>query len=559
MPVANARTIAAFLIGVAIVAAGCAFAWAYVAAEDQVYFWDNAGYFDRFGYFGDRFARGDWGWVREAAYTIVFEEYNVSSIVPLLPLHALFGDSRTVYIVGLVALYLAPTWLVAATTSELARSGRLLAPTRLPLWQLTAAALYWPLWAPTLRGLPDVAGLIPLGLATILVLKPQIARAAPVRAGLAAGVLTWGAFILRRWYAYASASLLVLAGLFAAAAIVRDKEGRAETVRSAVFFFGACGAAMAALALLQLPIVREILGTSYATAYGGYQQPFLAQVGALYERFGPIVTIGALAGVVRAGLERAWRPLFLFACAIATFVFFSRTHAPSIHHTLPVAFFLFPVFVHGVAWPFEALKRPQLVWIAPALMALSFAAVFSPEARARLGPAGFMAPALETYPLRIENLDAYQRLIADVKARLGPEDQIAVFASSINLADAMLAAMDTEIAPHMASPSQIDTRDGFSLAPIEQRFVVVTDAPVLHVAPEGQRVISIPNTMIRSGSGFGAAYEQVLGPYALAGGVTAYVYERRAPLADADRAALIEEFRRHYPDWVEGDNWIGPP
>ena len=64
--------------------------------------------------------------------------------------------------------------------------------------------------------------------------------------------------------------------------------------------------------------------------------------------------------------------------------------------------------------------------------------------------------------------------------------------------------------------------------------------------------------LIRSEGEFGAGYRRIRGPYVLADGATAYIYERERPLSDEERQSLIAKFLTIYPNWVVLADGVGP-
>jgi hypothetical protein len=546
---------------IALVAAGLvaalAFSVAYVGAEHTIYTWDYAGFFNLFREYGQRFSTADWTWIRSVVDGVRYADYNPSSIVPLLPVYGLFGGTRAVYIAALVGMYLIPAAILAAATAKTAMQTPVQDP-RLPAWILVSALVYWPLWVPTLRGFPDVAALLPLGAATLLLWEPGRLRERPVLLGMLIGLLVWLVFVLRRWYAYSCASLLFVAGAVALWRLLVNKHDRASRLRHEALLFGACGATMGLLLLAQWPIVRQILTTSYAAVYEAYSAPLARQFAEIFALAGPLVTVGVVAGTIRAVVMRQPRMLFLIACVVLSFVLFSRTQAPGLQHMLPWFFWLFPVFINGVSLLGRLSRYPGVIWLVPSCMALCFATVFIPGARASLAAAEMFWPPARIYPLKMERLESYQLLADDLLQRLAEDDRFTVFASSEDLADEMLIALDPVLGKKAILAGDVDQRDGLLKAALEARFAVVTSPVALHLPPEYQRLVSVPNQHILEGTGFGAGYERVAGPFRLAGDKDAYVYGRTRPLSTDDWTGIRDQFMEMYPAWRETPQGLTP-
>jgi hypothetical protein len=184
--------------------------------------------------------------------------------------------------------------------------------------------------------------------------------------------------------------------------------------------------------------------------------------------------------------------------------------------------------------------------------------VHAPPVRATLAAAEPVLPHQRYFPMRLEHIDAYRALAADLHALTNEDNRFAVFASGA-LADDMLTALDPALESRIAASGHVDTRDGFRMATAEARYAVVTEKPDLHLRPESQRVISIPNNQIISGQGMGAGYRRLRGPYVLANGARAFIYEHTHALSGAERQAVIAELRAYYPNWVERPIGFVPP
>ena len=269
--------VAAFApLGAAAVAA-VLFGSAYVSLEHPAYAWDWGRYFRIYRIFGGLAHEDPLGAAGALLGSIAGRDYNAASIVPLLPIYGIWGDSRSAYVAAILALYTVPACFLAAQLAK----GRGGDPVDRPkaLAVTLAALLFWPLWASALRGMPDVAGLIPLGIATMLLLRTGFMTRATPAQGLLLGLCLWSAFLLRRWYAYSILAVGMVAVGFAIAAVVRapnEERPALATTATVAFAIGALTLA-GCLAALQAPLVERILHTNYGDIYAAYQAPFVVQ------------------------------------------------------------------------------------------------------------------------------------------------------------------------------------------------------------------------------------------------------------------------------------------
>ncbi|GBQ04817.1 hypothetical protein [Acetobacter cerevisiae] len=528
----------------------------YLKHEDPAYYWDWGAYFDMYQNFGQT-VRHNNRWFARLLVTIRNDDYNLLPISFLAPLSIAFQTSRWAYIAGITIFYLIPAAAVTAICAAFCVTGNKNKNTALPgkagfAGLFLAALIFHHYWAPTLRGLPDIVGLIPLGLATLLLMRSKFLTQASWRTILCFALLAWLTFALRRWYAFSIVSMMVMASLMAALTLITQQD-RKKHFYHLVKAYAATGIVIVILlTILQHTLVHRILVTSYQEAYIAYQAPFMSQLNTVLYSIGPLYTLLFIVGIGLAIINRNQFVLFCASCAILTFVLFSRTQAPGIHHLLPIFFWMVVVsgytvlmlFAHLSGWTVKIGTAALLVY-----GALSWGIVFSPALSARLQPFHSTFPMERLFPLHVENMPEYTKLIAQIKAQTKNGEKFAVFSSGGELTTAVLFAFDHSLEPQLAWPSQIDARDHMLLAPLEAPLAIVTDQPITHLAPKDQQVITLPNDCIFNHHDFGTAYQQVAGPFVMSEGHKAYIYRRTRPLSDADIEWIQEQLNHSYPAW----------
>ncbi|TPK70115.1 hypothetical protein FJ930_19270 [Mesorhizobium sp. B2-4-15] len=524
---------------------------AYIALEEYVYYWDFVAYFNRFKQQGSLLVESPFNWLGQLGNSIATEDYGVAILAPLMPFHIILGDSRFVFIAGIVTVYLVPTALCMGRLSYLEAVSEKPSRAWPAVW--IAAFLYTPIWAPTLRGLPDVAGCLALTAATYLLWKSKFLTREPVASGISVGACLWLAFMLRRWYAYAAIGIAVSAALSCLLQICKDRDLAA--FRKAALGGGCAVFVISATALnYQLPLIGKILGTNYGDLYSGYRTIFINQLGEIASRLSLVNWLLILVGLLISVLRRNGFSLFSASAAVLTFLFFTRTQDPERHHSMPIFLWLFPAYAQAiVAIVSGSALRARWATVATAFVAgLAFMGTFFPVGRQLLSPISFVFAKEDTLPLRLDNLSEYRRLIADLFGKMKPEDRFSVFASGPILSDSLLFSLDANLLPHVGWICQVDSRDQFRPGALKSRYVVVTDRLVTHLQAGAQICITIPNQYILEGKGIGAAYKRIA-EYRLSGGVTAYLYEQVRPVSKSEVDALYGEFRKKYPDWTIPD------
>ncbi|TPN42683.1 MULTISPECIES: hypothetical protein [unclassified Mesorhizobium] len=521
----------------------------YVSLEEPVYYWDFVAYFNTFRHQGALLIDGPFQWLSQLATSIATDDYGSAILAPLMPIYVVFGGSRYAFVAGIVAVYLVPTVLLIARMSYLEATSETASPRAwLAVW--IAAFLYTPFWAPTLRGMPDIAGCLAITVATYFLWKSKVLTREPVISGICVGVCLWLAFMLRRWYAYAVIGIAVSAAFFCLLQIARDRSypsfGKAALGGLCAIFV------IAATSLnFQLPLIAKILGTSYGDLYSGYRTTFLIQLGEMGSRLSYVNWLLIFVGIYLSIVRRNGFSLLCAFASVLTFLIFIRTQDPERHHSLPMFLWLFPAYAQAIV---AIVSMPALKsrWSAAAIACaagFAFFGTFFPVGHQLLSPVGFVFAEEATLPLRLDNLPEYRRLIADLLGKMKAEDRFSVFASGAVLSDSLLFGLDPKLTPHVGWICQVDSRDRFRPEALKSRYVVVADRPVIHLQPGAQICVTLPNQNIVEGTGIGAAYKRVE-TYQLSGGLTGYLYEQVRPVSKAEVDALYSEFQKRYPNWT---------
>ena len=239
------------------------FVSAYVSAEHPAYAADFGSYWNQFRFFGQAFMES---WPEALALLrseIKSADYNSSAQILLLPFYWTLGGERVVYISAVVAIYLLPAAYVA---TRIARDGRTDAgpPAVLILF---AAWSFTPFWAPTLRGYVDIAGLVPLGLAALLLLKTDFLTRADRKTAICFGLLLWCPFLFRRWYAFSIIALLLTTFLIVVIKNTRREKPFWKISNDIVLNYGFAGSsALLAAIIFQPNLITRVYQTSYSDA-----------------------------------------------------------------------------------------------------------------------------------------------------------------------------------------------------------------------------------------------------------------------------------------------------
>lgn len=419
-----------------------------------------------------------------------------------------------------------------------------------------AFAAYPSAFAVAARGMPDVGGLVLAvcalrlaeRLARLLALRQGIdARIQPMtrRVAVALALTLYAMFAFRRWYAFAAAGIATMLTLeIAAIALRRGVRFRLKDAVAAV--------ALGALILLALmsPILVDWapnLGAhDYARAYAAYRKPpdvFLRELG---DWVGLIPALAAVAGAAflwtRSHDTRLLR-LTLGASAIAAALFL-RIQTPYVHHLDLIA----PAIVAPIAAPLMLAfaHRPQAALIGAAALG---AVTLSPLAAA-LNPKG-LAPIAGLPRAPRADLDELGRLKDWVDERERPDVKVCGLGSSYTFSGQLIGEL-WQLRPERGPSGSklnvtmpdVDTVDGPPGAALKDCAIIIVGDPVqTHLDPDYQQAVVLPSREMLAGQGIGAKFRRTGEVFHLENGVSAVVFERVAPLDDADIAALQARWR----------------
>ena len=545
------------LLPAALLAAG--FAIHYVHAEDPAYFWDYRGYWDAFKRYGHGFESDFTKTFYKYVQAVWVEEYNPTPITPLLPLEILLGATRAIYITCLVVGYLIPcaaaaAWLakrIRFDTSDPGGYGQ-------TLIFFALACVYPPFWSPTLRGFPDIIGLLPLTLASIVVIEAPNSRTHEIRRGILLGLLLWLPFLFRRWYAYAVISFLVsLVCLHVVEAISAAEFRSPCCLRKLLARYGSAAAVIAILiAGFQGKHAWQALSTNYAEVYSAYQVSTWEHLIRIWNYFGPVILGLTLIGMASSAyLDRRGKVHVVFlATNIAAFwILFTRVQIIEICHYLPIALWMFIFICRGVA----TLSAVTNQWFRAAALAIifllagmTFYGTYYPLRVFGTNVMSWVLPHDRIYALRLHNFDEYRQLVNDLLSQMAENDQVAVMSSSLVMADDLLDQLsDGKLHSRMIFSSHIDKRDHFASETLLAQYVVVCDPIQTHVKPTDQQVITVPAKLILAGKDIGKAYVRLPRSYTLSRGVKAFVFKKTRAFTIDEVQALFEQFYVSYPDW----------
>ena len=504
---------------------------------------------------------GNWPLLLSATAQSVTQDYSwAPAFVPGLLLALTEPMSRAIYTFAILALYAAPAALALAILArDCARRAGLTrdAPTMVLALGVAAVFVAYPAaMAVAARGMPDVGGLVLVvcalklaeRLARLLALRQGLgARVEPMtrRVAIALALTLYAMFAFRRWYAFAAAGIVVMLALeVASIALKRGAHFRRKDAVTA--------AAIGALTLLALlsPVLIDWapnLGAhDYAQTDAGYRKPPDAFLRELGDWVGLIPALVALAGAaflwVRSRDKRLLR-LTLGAAAVAG-VLFLRIQTPYIHHldliapaiVVPIAASLMLLFVRAPRLALLGVGALGAITLSPLAAGLDFSG---------------LAPIAGLPRAPRADLDELERLKDWVDERAQPDAKVCGLGSSYTFSGQLISEL-WQLRPKRSptgnklnvTMSDVDTVEGPPGASLKDCAVIIVGDPVqTHLDPNYQQAVVVPSREMLMGQGIGVKFHGTGEVFHLEKGVSAIVFERPAPLDDADIAAVLARWR----------------
>src|SRR5271165_2559565 len=445
------------------------------------------------------------------------------------------------------------------------------------------------------RGMPDVGGLVLTvcalrlaeRLARLLALpKGHDARVAPMtrRVALALALTMFAMFAFRRWYAFAAAGIaIVLAIEIASIALSKGARFRWKDAAAA--------AALGLLTLLALmsPVIVDWLPNlsahDYASAYAAYRKPLAVFLRELGDWVGLIPALAALAGAAflwARSRDRRLLRLTLGGMGVAAALFL-RIQTPYIHHLDLIAPAMVAPIAASLMLVFARAPRAALVALA-ALGALTLSPLAAALNPLRLAPIAGLPRAPRA------DLDELERLKNWGDERARPDAKVCGLGSSYTFSGQLIdelwqlhperetggnqtrhcerseaiqenvgrptfSGLLRRCAPRNDGDGPTSSQTGVKMPDVDEvegppaaglkdcAIIIVGDPVQTHLDPDHQQTVILPSREMLTGQGIGKKYRRTGEVFHLEKGVSAVVFERIAPLDDADIAALQSRWR----------------
>ncbi len=558
------------LLILALLVGGSVFVYFYVSAEKAFYVWDDYSYYH---FTSELYVQVQNSFGAGLHYLInsTNQDYNVYYALPLLIFFFIAGNSRQVYEVGLVVVYLIPFILVTGLIGRKLLENK----SRRVFWLVVGVAILLPtVWLPTLRGYPDTAAALAVALATLVYLKdPSLKRMGQL---ILFGILVGLAVLFRRHFAYTALSFFGASGVVALVQFAGEVRSQTEKalrhlLEKAVQLTMAVGFALLTLTVLNPQTVLKILFINYNSLYSSYLVSWGGELGWFLESFGWLPFGLAIMGLYLLWRNASRKPEALFFVSFGLFellfwVIYVRQI--STQYTLHLSMFVVVGLAAFLFYGWQALKTRVIPTVCRAATGLGvvllvinlFAGVVLPS-----GTVGANFFSGNWQPLERADYQQVINLAAYLDQQTSWEDPIYMVASSYRFNSATLLRAN-EVTVGAVAPTlnllitpDIDSRDFYPLDPLlEASLVVIIDPLEYHIAPDQQQVVKVVYDMFLQNQALAQDFAVLNPNFVIDAQTKAIVYKRVKPTT-VQTAFITLQMIQNYVKTKPGAqlDWVG--
>lgn len=544
------------------------FAYMYVRNESPIYIFDYSGYFENYKLMGNLFFTNIFEFFKMLWLSIREFDYNYSSVVLLMPFYKLLGSSRFAYILLLVLIYVIPSIMLISKCfiNIIYKDDKTDIKERTLYYIFTVLLVfsYTRFWSPTLRGLSDIAGVIPIICAYMMIKKRPLIEEQKLFYPIALGVVVYLPFLLRRWYVYFIISFCLTSFILDFHYFLTRSRNK-ETFWIAFKNYACFGLTiLSAMCLCHLPLIKKILTENYSDSYSGYQVSLFKHFNGFLNEFGLIIIILIICGIILSLHRRKYVKEVIFSLLNIIFfwISFGTVQAMGVHHFLGISVWIILIVLIGIRHIFEILPRFKnfYLFVVLALFSCNFATTYI--FRDKTIP--IISQNNKYYKLKYYNFGELERLIHDVENLVKDTDdendqnaKVSVLADTQVLSDNLLDLLgNVDLKDNIIYATHIDSRDGINFNSLLTQYIIVTSPSQLGTSQDGQFVIDIPNKMIYGNYGIGKAYKKISDEYLLDNGVKAYIYEKIRLFSEEEVDEYFEAFFDLYPEWKDNYTYL---
>jgi len=509
----------------------------YCTFMKKIFVWDNAGYFVTVHNLNKLFPSTEYF---KAVYASVFEtDYNYIIALPASFLCKLFGESRLIFILSIVNFYLLPlVMLIYAVSSRFFKKG---------LYALWAVIGLPYLVFATNTGFIDVGGVMFAILAAVIFLWGD-GREMCILSGICLALCV----LMRRWYSFYAVSFIITAILWGVSH--KKIKGAVYLISSFAFI----------LLFFAQPFVSGKLMADYSDIYSAYALGMETDIKIFTRYFGIILPIVLCVWAVFTQVKSKFKmtpELFMWLQSVICFFLFTalQTHGQQHLALYTPAFIILILSAIGAIGDVPVLphflNKNIFSGVVCVLCIINCVSVFIPRVQPQsIGEIknASLLPAFSVYPPVDKNAESFLEVTEYMDREIGMKGKTVCFlASSLEMnydtlrnAEISLSVKkkyDINRESYYLTIGDVDKRDGLAESLFATDYILVPSKLQIHLAPQEQRVISVPYTQVITGTGIGKAYQKTEKQFILPSGDEIYLYKREREITQEEIQSLKKE------------------
>lgn len=496
-------------------------AYLYIYNSNTIYFWDNATYWD----IARKLANGT---SEMSIYNSIGSmDYNYVAGLMSSVFIKLFGESRLCYVLGLVNLYLIPSFVVIYVLAK--RMGKAPGITLAITFLICPAVMYI-----TLLGFADIGGIL-ICLICYMLYYPKDESKHTVIRHMAIGVLLVLMMIWRRWYAFFAVSFLT--AMVCDALLFKSKKLPVIIT-----------AAVSGLILLLgfYDFLTGVLLRDYGNLYAGYKFSISTDLKLITRYFGLLFIVSLFASSVVVMIKKhEFRLFFMWIQIIVCFLMFVFTQTHGQQHLLLYV----PSIIMILIILIKHITRAKMLVLISVLAILNTVNIFIPRNQPKsIGEIKTYA-LLPTFSIK-PPVREDARQIFDLKKRLDivveEGKTLGVLASSFKLNEDIIKNVEPSlgITPsrenYIVSLPQVDSRDTDMTAFYNVNYILTATPAQTHLAEDNQRVVEEAIKSFEAYADFAASYDELPQFATEIDGIEIKLYKRNRTVKEA----AMREFER---------------
>lgn len=484
----------------------------YITKSNFIYFWDDSTYWD----ISRKIAAGvfdEGGFWKNVYKSIGTQDYNYIAGLPSALLVKLFGESRLVYVLGLVNMYLIPSYimiyLLAMKVSKAPKIATALTILLCPTMMFLA-----------FNGFVDIGGLF-ICLLCFNLYYTKDGKKDGIWRYIVIGLLLVLVMLWRRWYAFFVVSFVT--AMIADCVLFKRKWYNAAAT---VMVIGSV------LVLCFRDFVIQRLMNDYGNLYAGYKFSMMTDFKLITRYFG-LIYIGMLAvcSVIAAVKRKEKRTFFMWVQIVVCLFMFVSTQTHGQQHLLlyvPSLIILTLIIIKYIT------KEWMLIGIS-LLAVIHSVNVYIP----RKQPSNIQEikslsamPSFSMLTVRRDDTDEIFALKRKLDETVYTGDSLGVLASSFTLNEDILKNVEPSLGVktmrdnYIVSLPQVDSRDVDLSALYNVNYVLAAFPAQTHLAPGSQTVIEEAVRSFGEYTDIATAYEEVEGSETVIGDITVKLFHR---------------------------------